>query len=238
MPQQPDDMPQQADNGPGRLWDRLGERFSAVRVLSSDLSSWLDSSPTASASVRSRSGVLEHGDLDGTYMERQLLFDGVDAAPFMGAGGYRPFRLSEIDVPPRLLAAMLSVRDRIASARFGSDWASRVRPLSIQPTRMQPNADRGDHNDLRRQGTFIGSYTAQGSCLIRMCYTREEITAGVPPDDAPRSAVSPHLPQLVRRQNVGYFYTMDGPSLEQGIYHGVRAGPEGRISLTFRFELL
>jgi hypothetical protein len=177
--------------------------------------------------------VLEPSDSQRTMFERQLLFDGVDDTPFRGAAGYRPLRFHALSMPDDINAALLFVRDEVARNAFGMAWPQRVRPLSVQITEMPPNADRGDHNDLKDQGTFIATYTASGSGDMRLCYAEGEEA----PPHSPRSSVN-GKPQMVRRQDEGCYYSMAGASLADGTLHGVRAHAAGRVSVTYRFELL
>ena len=154
-----------------------------------------------------------------------------DMPRFRSGAGYQPLLIAEAAIPADLYAALISIRDMTASHAYGPEWRTVVRELSVQITRMQPGDDRGDHNDPVNQGEFISSYTAQGSCDIRLCYT----TAESPPVDAPRSVKSPHRQQMVRRQEAGWYYSMHGLSLGSGTYHGVCAHAQGRLSVTFRF---
>ena len=162
------------------------------------------------------------------------MFRAEDMPRFRSGAGYQPLLIAEAAIPADLYAALISIRDMTASHAYGPEWRTVVRELSVQITRMQPGDDRGDHNDPVNQGEFISSYTAQGSCDIRLCYT----TAESPPVGAPRSVKSPHRQQMVRRQEAGWYYSMRGLSLGSGTYHGVCAHAQGRLSVTFRFAAI
>ena len=166
-------------------------------------------------------------------LERQLLFGGADDTPFKGAAGYTPLRFDALSMPSDIKDALIFVRDEVARNAYGAAWAQRALPLSVQVTDMPPNADRGDHNDLKGQGTFIATYTASGSGDVRLCYAEGEEA----PPHSPRSKVNGR-PQMVRRQDEGCYYSMAEASLADGTLHGVRAHAAGRISVTYRFELL
>jgi hypothetical protein len=224
-------LPRKRDEGFGRRWNALGPRIQAREVLSSQaFLTWLD---TPLRNGRG-GGVLEDGTTLATRRERQLVFDIRDAFRFRGAAKYSPLAFSGVGMPDDIRDALLYVQDAVARAEFGPAWTSRLRPLSVQITQMDPGDDRGDHNDLPGQGTFIGSYTAAGSGDVRVCYSIGESY----PEDAPRSKRSPHRPQMVRRQDAGRWYSLVGTSLDAGTYHGVVAGDEGRLSVTFRFDIV
>ena len=156
-----------------------------------------------------------------------------DAHRFEGAARYSPLVFAGVGMPDEFRDALLYVQGAVASAEFGAGWMHRVRPLSIQVTWMNPGEDRGDHNDRRGQGTFIGSYTARGSGNVRVCYSKGESH----PADAHRSAVN-RRPMMVRRQETGHWYSLRGASLDDGTLHGVSSNSEGRLSITFRFDVL
>lgn len=213
----------------GRLWYELGPRQSARRVLESPVFlEWVRRPVNPSGRG---GGILEPGNTDVTRTERQLLFSAEDAWRFESGARYRPMLISEAAIPTEIYAALMYVHDQTAGHAYGPGWRTRVRGISIQITQMDSGDDRGDHNDSEKQGEFIASYTAQGSCDIRLCYA----TAEPKPADAPHSARPPYPPQMVRGQSAGCYYSMRGPSLAKGIYHGVRAHAEGRLSVTFRF---
>ena len=215
----------------GRRWHQLGPRITARQVLRSPaFAAWFRRPRQESGRG---SGLLEPSNSQSSMLERQLLFDGADDAPFKGAAGYAPMRFDSLAMPDDIKDALIFVRDEVARNAFGVAWPQRVRPLSAQVTDMPSNADRGDHNDLRGQGTFIATYTASGSGDMRICYAEGEEA----PPQSPRSKVN-GKPQMVRRQDEGCYYSMEGASLADGTLHGVRAHAAGRISVTYRFELL
>jgi hypothetical protein len=156
----------------GRLWYELGPRQSARRVLESPLFlEWVRRPVNPSGRG---GGILEPGNTDVTRTERQLLFSEEDAWRFESGAGYHPMLISEAAIPTAIYAALMYVHDQTAGHAYGPGWRTRVRGISIQITQMDPGDDRGDHNDSEKQGEFIASYTAQGSCDIRLCYAAAE----------------------------------------------------------------
>jgi hypothetical protein len=63
---------------------------------------------------------------------------------------------------------------------------------------------------------------------VRLCYAEDEES----PAHSPRSSVNGR-PQMIRRQDEGCYYSMEGASLADGTLHGVRAHAAGRISVTY-----
>lgn len=223
-------FPRKRDGRFGRRWKVLGPRIHARTVLSSEaFLVWLDT-----PLWRGRGGaVLEDGNIQGTRKERQFVLDARDAHRFKGGAKYSSLAFDGVGMPDEFRDALLYVQGAVASSEFGADWERSVRPLSIQVTWMDPDEDRGDHNDFRGQGTFIGSYTARGSGEVRVCYSKGEPH----PAGAHRSVMN-RRPMMVRRQEAGHWYSLSGTSLDDGTLHGVSSGSEGRLSITFRFDVL
>ena len=219
------------DDGPGRKWHQLGADFPAVTTLSSAaFSEWLRQPIRVHGHG---SGLLAPSSSENSRRERQFVLSPEYAAYFRGAQGLAPFDFHNTDIPSDFRDSLLRIQEVVARKAYGSAWQRRLAPISIQITEMDAFDDRGDHNDLPRQGTFIASYTARGSGEVRVCYTRSE----TPPANAPRSRVN-QRPQMIRTQHTGSFYLLYGQSLEDGILHGVSALEHGRLSITYRFNIL
>jgi hypothetical protein len=217
----------------GRHWGQIGLQHRDTQTLAQpNFIEWLDQPQSRHARG---SGLLTSASTDSGRRERQFLFTSLaeDRAAFEGSAQYSPLLWDEYapSMPEGVAAAILRVRERVAFAAGGGAWNRRWRPLSVQITFMEAHDVRGEHNDLEAQGTFIATYTAQGSGAVRLYYTRDEEA----PPDAVRGHRAPSRHVMERQQDVGYFYCMDGASLEKGTYHGVSAGEHGRLGLTFRF---
>ena len=83
------------------------------------------------------------------------MFREEDLQRFRSGAGYRPLLIAEAAIPADIIAALRSVQDAAACHAYGPGWRTLVRELSVQITRMQPDDDRGDHNDPEDQGDFI-----------------------------------------------------------------------------------
>ena len=217
----------------GRHWGQLGLQHTDVRALAQPgFVEWLDRPRSRHARGP---GLLTSASTDHGRRERQFLFTSLasDRAAFEGAAQYTPLLWDDYaqSMPSGVADAILNIQECVATSASGPAWRRQWRPLSVQITFMEPHDVRGEHNDNPAQGTFIATYTAQGSGVVRLYYAQGE----TPPDDAPPGVRAPLRRVMERQQSVGHFYCMYGSSLERGTYHGVSSGDSGRLGLTFRF---
>ena len=233
-------LPTRHDGKHGRLWGRLGDRHRAVRVLSSDaFYEWLRTPQPLPrvGSKRARVGttrlpdVLEQSAGSNDRLERQLVIHGSDVNAFVSGARYSPLLASQLNIPREYRDAMFDVMERVASARYGENWRSVIRLLSVQPTLMKEHNVRGNHVDPPKQGDYIATYTARGSADIMIDYQPDE----VPEDGAPFNPLRSGVQQLVRLQVPGCYYGISDESREDPCMHGVNALADGRVSITYRF---
>ena len=227
----------------GRTWGFLPSQSLSYRVLSSNaLSTWIrrpihiprPGAVASSTNSRSASSLLEFGGGtdNATWDERQLILDECDRWRFTSTR-YNPVLFNEAFIPDDVRTALLDVSETIAYSAFGIRWRNRVRLVSVQVTSMAPSTFRGDHVDLPDQGDFIGTYTAQGSCVVGIECAPDET-----PSPAALAQLSSrrHKPQIRRIQDPGCFYSIRDASRDKPTEHCAAALEEGRIAITYRFN--
>lgn len=232
-------LPARSDGKHGRHWGRLEDSSTSKSVLASQrLRDRLDARQrrgrTAAPSAQPRcasTDLLEMSAGDHARRERHFVYSPQDVERFTSAGGYTPLLAGDVGIPPDVNAAILDVQERVARSAFGESWRQHVRPISFQITSMGAGNDRGNHTDPTPQGDFIASYTASGSCSVRLDHVAGEAPEAASPLNNRRAGVK----MLLRRQEAGCFYGIRDESRTAPAMHRIEAHDRGHVSVTYRF---